>query len=67
MKLREFLTTDFMEKLLLQLDDAERELVWYLQHETFNAERERKLRADCCRLRTRVALVTEARMMHGLS
>jgi hypothetical protein len=39
---------------LEELDDAERELVWYLQHEKFDEKRERKLRAICCKLREQI-------------
>jgi len=44
-----------IETIMLLLDDAERELAWYLQHETFNAEREKKIRAECCQLRNDLA------------
>ena len=40
--------------LLEQLDNAERELGWYLQHEKFDAVKERKLRAICEKLRAKI-------------
>jgi hypothetical protein len=56
-----------MEKLLQQLADAESDLCWYLQHETFDGEKESKLRRECCQLRKLVALVTEALAIHGFN